>query len=352
MTAITLQELAARFDLTLVGAGETSITGVCTLAPGKPGCISFLTNPKYRAQLAATQAAAVIVGQRDAAGLTTPGLVARDPNLAYARIARLFDPDRSFVAGIHASAVVAEDARVGAGCFIGANAVIESGVQLGANVYIGPGCVIGRDALIGAEGRFLANVTVGPRVRIGARMVAQPGAVIGSRGFGNALGPQGWEEMPQLGSVVIGDDVEIGANACIDRGTIDDTVIENGVRLDNLIQIAHNCHIGAHTAIAACTGIAGSTRIGSRCMIGGACGIAGHLVITDEVILLGRTMVTGSISTKGVYGSGLPMAEAREWRRTVARIRRLGRLEERLKTVERHLDLTATEEADDASKDV
>ncbi len=352
MTAYTLRELAERFELKLVGPGETQIATVCTLTPGKPGAISFLANTKHRGQLTTTQAAAVIVGERDAAALTTPGLVARDPSLAYARIARLFDPDRGFTPGIHASATVAADAQLGEGCFVGAQAVIESGVQLGAEVYIGPGCIIGRDSVIGHGSRLQAQVTIGPRVRAGARLLVQPGAVVGSRGFGNVIGPQGWEEMPQLGSVIIGDDVEIGANTCIDRGTIDDTVIETGVRLDNLIQIAHNCRIGAHTAIAACTGIAGSTRIGSRCMIGGACGIAGHIEIADEVILLGRAMVTGSIREKGIYGSGLPLAEAREWRRTVARVRRLGRLEERLKTVERQLDLNTTENNDDGSKDL
>ena len=180
----------------------------------------------------------------------------------------------------------------------------------------------------------------------------QAGAVVGSRGFGNARGPNGWEEVPQLGSVVIGDDVEVGANTCIDRGTIEDTVIEHGVRLDNLVQIAHNCHIGAHTAIAAGTGIAGSTRIGSRCMIGGACGITGHIEIADDVVLLGRTMVTGSIRAKGIYGSGMPMLEAREWRKTVARVRRLGRLEQRLKHVEKQLGAALSEDEEDGQDDV
>lgn len=347
MTTITLQELAARFELTLVGEGTTPITGVCGLAPGKPGCISFLNSPKFRAQLGDTRAAAVIVSPRDAGGLRLPGLVAKDPYLAYARIARLFDPDRAFQPGIQGGAVVSDSARLGPGCFVGANAVIESGVVLGEGVYIGPGCVIGRDSRIGAGSRLVAQVTIGPRVLIGARLVAQPGAVIGSRGFGNARGPAGWEEVPQLGSVRIGDDVEIGANTCIDRGAIDDTVIENGVRLDNLIQVAHNVHIGMHTAIAACTGIAGSTRIGARCMIGGACGISGHLEIGDDVILLGRTMVTGHIPAKGVYGSGMPMMEARDWRRAIARIRRLGRYEDRIRALERHLDLAASEDKDD-----
>jgi UDP-3-O-[3-hydroxymyristoyl] glucosamine N-acyltransferase len=164
------------------------------------------------------------------------------------------------------------------------------------------------------------------------------------------MGPKGWEEVPQLGSVVVGDDVEIGANTTIDRGAIDDTVIGNGVRLDNLIMIAHNCRIGDHTAIAACTGIAGSTRIGARCMIGGAVGINGHIEIGDDVIILGRAMVTQSLPDKGVYGSGLPIAPARDWRKTVARVRRLGKLEERVRAVEQRMGIKGeTEEDDDGS---
>ena len=353
MNVSTLDELAQRHGLTRVGDGATPIRGVCTLTPGKPGCIGFLSNPRYRPQLADTSAAAVIVSPRDVDSLgARPGLIAKDPYLAYARIAREFDPDRQFQPGRAPSAVVAADARIGAGCYLGPQVVIESGVRIGDGSYLGPGCHIGRDAVLGECVRLTAGVHIGARVRLGARVVVQPGAVIGGRGFGNARGPQGWEEVPQLGSVVIGDDVEIGANTCIDRGALDDTVIESGVRLDNLIQIAHNCHIGAHTAIAACTGIAGSTRIGARCMIGGAVGIAGHLEIADDVVILGRAMVVGSIREKGVYGSGLPLDDAREWRKTVARVRRLGKLEQRLKTLERRLGVSITETADDGTNDV
>lgn len=336
--AWTLSQLAQRFELTLHGDGATPIEGVCSLHPGKPGCIAFLGNSKYRSQLAGSAAAAVIVSARDAQALPGSGLVAKDPYLAYARIARLFDPWRDFAADhADATAVVAAGARIGKGCFIGAHAVIEAGADIGEGSYIGPQCFIGRDARIGAGSRLEARVYVWHGVRLGARCAVQPGAVIGSRGFGNVPTPAGWEEVPQLGSVVVGDDVEIGANTTIDRGAVDDTIIGNGVRLDNQIQIAHNVHIGAHTAVAACTGIAGSTRIGSRCMIGGAAGIAGHLEIADDVIILGRAMIIGSITEKGVYGGGLPAAPAREWRKSVARVRRLGKLEERLKALEKKL---------------
>lgn len=335
MAGFTLKELAERFALEPVGAADTRVSGVCALSPGRAGALAFLSNPKLRAQLATTQAGAVIVAPRERDNLKVPGLIAKDPYLAYARIAQLFDPDRPFEAGIDPRASIAEGAQIGAGCRVAAGAVIESGAVIGAGSLIGPNCVIGRDARLGSACRLVSGVYIGPRVRIGERCVIQPGAVVGGRGFGNAPSPEGWVEVPQLGTVVVGNDVEIGANTCIDRGALDDTVIEDGVRLDNLIQIAHNVRIGAHTAIAAMTGIAGSTRVGSRCMIGGAVGIAGHLTIADEVVVLGRAMVTGSVPQKGVYGSGLPLDDARSWRKTVARIRRLERTEQRIKALER-----------------
>ncbi|ROH91116.1 UDP-3-O-(3-hydroxymyristoyl)glucosamine N-acyltransferase [Stagnimonas aquatica] len=343
----TLAELAERFQLEVVGDGQTRVAGLCELKPGEPGKLGFLASPQYRAQLADTRAAAVVVGKRDVSALTTPGLLARDPSLAFARIARLFDASRAFAPGVDASASVAGSARLATGVFVGARAVIEAGVSVGEGSYIGPGSILRADASLGPGCRLEAAVTVGERVRLGARVLVQPGAVIGARGFGNVRLPDGsWEEMPQLGTVVVGDDVEIGANTTIDRGALGDTVIEDGVRLDNQIQIAHNCVIGRNTAIAACTGIAGSTRIGQRCMIGGAAGIGGHLVIADDVVLLGRAMVTNSIDTPGVYGSGLPLAPAREWRKTVARVRRLDKLTERVKHLEGLLHVKAQESAD------
>lgn len=337
----TLGELASRFDLELKGDPATPVGGVCSLMPGQAGRLAFLANPKLRAQLASSAAGAVIVGPRDVAQLAGPGMIARDPYLAFARIARLFDPDRAFEPGVHVAAVVAADVQVPADAHIGANTVVEAGARIGAGCYIGPGCVIGRDAELGPHCRLVAQIHIGARSQIGARCQFQPGAVIGSRGFGNVHGPQGWEEVPQLGRVVIGDDVEIGAGTCVDRGALEDTVIERGVRLDNLIMVAHNCRIGEHTAIAACTGVAGSTHIGARCMIAGAVGIGGHLVIGDDVVILGMAMVTKSLPDKGVYGSGVPIAEAGQWRKQVARYRRLERTEQRLRGIEQHLGLDA-----------
>jgi len=236
---------------------------------------------------------------------------------------------------VHASAVVDPTATVAASSHVGANAVIGAGSRIGANAFIGPGCVIGKDAAIGDGGRLQALIYVGDGVRIGQRARIGAGAVIGSRGFGLARGPAGWEEIPQTGTVVVGDDVEIGANTTIDRGALDDTVIANGVKLDNLIQVAHNVRIGEHTIMAAQSGVAGSARIGARCMIGGASAINGHIEIGDDVLIIGFSMVTKSLPARRQYGSGMPIRLAKEWRRDVARVHRLGTLDERVAELEK-----------------
>ncbi len=342
MTTHTLADLALRFELEVIGDAATVISDMCALSPGEPGQLSFLSNPQYRNALKTTAAAAVIVGKRDVEYLCTAGLLARDPYLAFARIAKLFDPSVAFTPGIHPSASVAASASVGAGCLIGAQAAIGEDAKIGEGCRIGAGVVIGRAARIGQGSRIEANAVICPGVTIGARANILSGAVIGSRGFGNARTAAGtWEEVPQLGSVVVGDDVEIGANTTIDRGALGNTVIEDGVKLDNQIQIAHNCLIGAHTAIAGSAGIAGSTTVGKRCMIGGAANLNGHITIADDVVILGRAMVTHSLLEKGIYGSGLPVAPAREWRRSIARIRRLDKLQERVKHLEALLNVIA-----------
>ncbi len=345
MTTYTLAELAARFELSVAGDAATRIEGLCALDPGETGKLAYLSGAQHRAALPNTQATAVIVSERDVASLATPALVARDPTLAFARIAKLFDPSQTFEPGISPHALIDATAQLGAGCRIDARVVIEADVVIGEGSRIGPGCILRRGARLGPGARLEAAVVIGERVTVGARVLVQPGAVIGSRGFGNARLPDGrWEEVPQLGSVLIGDDVEIGANTTIDRGALGDTVIENGVKLDNQIQIAHNCHVGEHTAIAGSSGIAGSTTVGKRCMIGGAVNIGGHLRICDDVVLLGRAMVTGHITEPGVYGSGLPFAPAAEWRKTVARVRRLDKLDARIKRLEAASKLSANTE--------
>ena len=338
--AIALGVLAERHGLELRGDPATLIDGVCALAPGQPGRLGFCADPKLRPQLATTQASAVIVTARDADSFGGNRLVAADPAVAFAAVARDFDRAEEFPAAFHPSATIDPSARLGEGCGVGPGAVIEAAVEIGAGSYIGPNCIVRRGAVIGDGARLEAQVYIGPDCRLGARARLLPGAVIGGRGFGLARTRAGWIEVPQLGRVVIGDDVEVGANTTIDRGAIDDTVIEDGVKLDNQIQIAHNCRIGAGTAIAACVGIAGSTTIGRNCMIGGAAGIGGHLEIVDNVVVLGLAMVTKSLTAPGVYGSGQPAQPAREWRREVARIRRLPKLDERLAAIEKLLDMT------------
>jgi len=346
-----LGELADRYSLTMQGAPETVIEGVCALSPGRANALSFCADPRLRSQLATTAAAAVIVSARDAAQCKVPALIAADPALAFAEIAKLFDRSREFTAGIHANASISPTAQIGKGCGIGPGAVIEDEVIIAAECYIGPCCVIRRGVQIGAGSRLEANVYVAPDCILGERAQVLPGAVIGGRGFGLARSKAGWVEVPQLGRVVVGDDVEIGANTCIDRGALDDTVIENGVKLDNHIQIAHNCRIGAHTAIAANVGIAGSTHVGANCLIAGAVGIGGHLKIVDNVVILGRAMVTKSITAPGAYGSGLPAQPARDWRKLIARIRRLPGFELRLQEIEKTLRLAPPSGEADGEQD-
>lgn len=351
-----LADLVAALGGELIGDPLLVVEAIAPLDRAGPGHISFLAQPRLLPQLATTAAACVVVRpeHREQAAARGAAIVTPDPYLYFARLTQWWAArTRSKPApGIHPSAVIEPGAQVHPGATIGALAYI------GAGARIGEGVVVSAQAYVGEAAELGAGTWLGPRVvfergcRIGARGVVQPGAVIGGDGFGFAPSQGQWVKIEQLGSVRIGDDVEIGANTCIDRGAIDDTVIENGVRLDNLIQIAHNCRIGAHTAIAAHTGIAGSTRVGSRCMIGGAVGINGHIEIADDVIVLGRAMVTNSIRQRGVYGSGLPLDDAREWRKTVARVRRLGRFENRLQALERHLRITAGTQDDDDNNDI
>ncbi|MHA7833581.1 MAG: UDP-3-O-(3-hydroxymyristoyl)glucosamine N-acyltransferase [Algiphilus sp.] len=334
---LRLGDIAERVGLSVRGDAERVIHGVCTIDPGKAGHISFLANPRYRSQLAHTQAEAVVLSERDAAQFDGNALIAKDPYLAFARVARLFEPVARPLGPLrHDTAVIAEDAVLGNEVRIGPHAVIGAGARIGDGAHIGPHCVIEEDAVIGEGSHLVSGVHIGARCVLGARCHVQAGAVVGGRGFGLARGPQGWEDVPQLGRVRIGNDVEVGANTTIDRGAIDDTVIADGVKIDNLVQIAHNVQIGAHTAIAGCAAIAGSTRIGANCLIGGGVGINGHVSLCDGVIVLGFTMVTRSITEPGQYGSGWPVESARTWHGQVRRLRRLDKLEARVAQLEGH----------------
>jgi UDP-3-O-[3-hydroxymyristoyl] glucosamine N-acyltransferase len=318
-----LGELAVRFGLGLRGEPSLRVSRVATLSHAESGSLSFLANPRYRRQMESTRATAVLVGPENAAECPVAALIDPNPYLQYARIADLLHPQPRPEPGIHLSAVVSATARVAPTATVGPLAVIEDDAEIGERAFVGPGCVVETGARIGADSRLLSRVSVCAGVRIGKRCILHPGAVVGSDGFGFAPDAGTWVKVPQLGTVRIGDDVEIGANTTIDRGAIDDTVVEHGVKLDNQIQVGHNVTIGAHTAIAGCVGISGSTTIGRRCMIGGAVGIAGHLTIADDVAVTGFSLVTASIKQAGSYSSGMPALESRRWRRMVARFRRL-----------------------------
>ncbi|TVQ43549.1 MAG: UDP-3-O-(3-hydroxymyristoyl)glucosamine N-acyltransferase [Gammaproteobacteria bacterium] len=348
---LTLGELAVRLGCELDGDPDARVSGVATLQHAGPGQLSFLANPAYRQALAQTAATVVVLAAEDAGDCPTAALVHTNPYAAYARAAALLHPSPGFDAGVHPSAVVSAAAEIDPGASIGAHVTVEAGARIGAGVRLGPGCVVMQDSVIGAGSALVARVSVGPGVRVGERCLLHPGVVLGADGFGIAQDAGRWIKVPQVGGVVIGNDVEIGANTTIDRGAIGDTVIEDGVKLDNQIQVAHNVHIGAHTAIAAMVGIAGSTRIGSHCMIAGQAGIGGHLEICDRVVLIGRAMVTHSIREPGMYGSGIPVEEAREWRRGVARYRQLAKTGERLRRLERRLDKLTGEGPDRDSDD-
>ena len=257
-------------------------------------------------------------------------VVAEQPYVSFARIAALFADDAAGTPGIHPSAVISADADIAEGVSIGPFCVIESGSRVEAGAVLGPHCTIGADCVVGAQSRLGANVTLVRRVRLGQRVLIHSGAVLGADGFGLAFDRDHWIKVPQLGGVRIGDDCEIGANTTIDRGALEDTVLEEDVRLDNQIQIAHNVVIGAHTAIAGCAAIAGSTRVGRYCLIGGAAGIIGHLTIADRVTITAMSLVTHSIRAAGEYSSGTPIQESRLWRRNAARFKHLDKLARQL----------------------
>ena len=334
----TLAEIAECADGEVVGDAGYHITSVATLQSAKADQISFLSNKKYTKYLADSNAGAVIVSREQLDNVPNNAIVVDDPYVAYAKVARLLNPIKSSVSGIHSSASVAEDCSIDSTVSIGAHAVIGSGVTIDKNVVIGPGCVLLDNVHIGAGSELVANVTVCCEVKIGERVLIHPGVVIGADGFGIANDHGKWIKVPQVGSVSIGDDVEIGANTTIDRGAIEDTVIANGVKLDNQIQVGHNTKIGENTVIAGCVGIAGSTVIGNNCAIGGGAGLGGHLEIVDGVQLTGMTMVTKSITKSGVYSSGIPAEPTQQWHRNVVRYRQIDKLVGRVKKLELEIE--------------
>lgn len=334
---VTLGQLAERLGATLRGAEGKVITGLATLQEARPEQLSFLANAQYRKYLAQTQAAAVLLAADDAEGYAGDALIVANPYLAYAHLSHLFDPKPRAAAGIHATAQVAGDAEVDPSASIGPYTVIESGARIAADVSIGAHCVVGARSEIGEGGWLAPRVTLYHDVRIGKRVVIQSGAVIGGEGFGFANEKGVWQKIAQIGGVTIGDDVEIGANTTVDRGALSDTLIGNGVKLDNQIMIAHNVQIGDNTAMAGCCGISGSTKIGKNCMIAGGVGMVGHIEVCDNVFVTGMTMVTRSITEPGAYSSGTAMQPAGEWKKSAARIRQLDEMAKRLRELEKQL---------------
>jgi UDP-3-O-[3-hydroxymyristoyl] glucosamine N-acyltransferase len=334
-----LEDIVARFGGNILGNAEVLISQISTLDSAQAHQIAFLANTRYRAQLDATQAGAVILGAADAEATTIPRIVCANPYAYFAKLSAFLNPLPQAVAGIHPSAVIGKEAKIAPGTEIGANVVIGDGAQIGCNSVIMAGCSIGAGVVIGENARLYPRVVVYHDCILGNNLIAHSGVVIGADGFGIAMEEGRWLKIPQIGRVVIGNDVEIGANTTIDRGALDDTVIEDDVKLDNQIQIAHNVHVGAHTAIAGCVGVAGSTTIGRYCRIGGSAGILGHLQIADYVEVSSFTLVGKSIKERGSYCGIFPFSTTQAWRKNAAQVRHLDELADRVKQLEQQIEL-------------
>lgn len=343
----TLADLAARVSGRFLGAPDRVIGSLATLQTAGPGQLSFFANGRYLKQLRESKAEAILVSEEHQAEVPDRALVVADPYLAFARLTSLFDWRPPVIPGIHPTARIADSASVSPTAEIGAGVVIGGGAVVSEGVYIGANTVVGQDSIIGADSRLEANVTLYPGVGIGRRVLIHSGAVLGADGFGFARDGARWVKICQLGGVVIGDDVEIGANTTIDRGALEDTRIERGVKLDNQIQIAHNVQIGEDSAIAGCTAIAGSTKIGRQCTVAGMSGVTGHLEITDGTHITAMSLVSRSITRPGAYSSGTGLEPHQQWKRNVVRFRQLDELARRVKKLEQAIEHISTEGQED-----
>ena len=335
--SLSLRKLAESLQLEFRGDGDIALSGVASLKSADQGDLSFVQHRRYLADLESSRCAALIVTPELAGSIDNRAvLISDDPHDSFVQAIGLLgvqaNPPQP--SGVHATAQVAASAVLGEGISVGAQAAIGENVRLGPGSVIGAGAVVGDSAVLGADCRIHPRVTLCHEVRLGDRCEIHSGAVIGSDGFGLVERDGQWHKIPQLGSVVIGDDVEIGANTTVDRGALDDTVIERGCKLDNLIQVAHNVRIGEHTAIAACVGIAGSAVIGRYCKISGGAGILGHLTIADRVTVTAMSLVTKDIREAGVYSSGTPLMENSHWHRANARYKNLDRLAHSVRRLE------------------
>lgn len=342
-SGISLESLATALGAEFHGDPATLVDHLAPLEEAGPGALSFLANQRYHRHLAATRASVVIVRPEWLAEVPCAAITGANPYLLHARAAKLLNPEADLQSGVHPSAVVAEDVLLPASVSIGPLVVVEAGTQLGENVCIGPGTVIGRNCRIGRDSRLMANVTLCDGVTLGERVLVLPGAVIGADGFGFANDRGRWVKVPQLGTVVIGNDVEIGANSCIDRGSLRDTRIADGVKIDNLVQVAHNVEIGEDSAIAALSGIAGSTKVGRNCTMAGASGMVGHIQVADQVHVSCMSLLTHSVQKPGVQSGNVPATANAEWRRNIAQLRHLDSLAKRVRQLEKLLQSQGAE---------
>ena len=331
-----LSEITARLGGVLVGE-DVVVNRVSSVANAQAGHVTFLTESKYLAALAMTKASAIILSAENQHLTELPRIVTDNPYAYFAKVSALLNPTLEVTPGIAASAVIDSTAQVPASCSIGPNVVIEANVELGEGVVIGSASVVGKGASIGAGSRLQSNVVIYHGCKIGQSCHVASGTVIGADGFGYANQSGAWVKIPQVGRVIIGNNVDIGANSTIDRGALDDTIIEDGVKLDNLIQVGHNCIIGEHTVIAGCVGIAGSAKIGKRCRIGGAAMILGHLEIADDVTVSPGSMITRSLHKSDTYTALMPFQSHAEWLKTAANLRHLGDLTDRIKQLEKQV---------------
>ena len=335
--AYVASELANKIDARIVGDGDVLLEGVSDLAAAKQGSLSFIVGAQYKHALSNTKASAVILSEQFLSDCPVTAIVCDNPHVGFAKAAQLLFPLNEVNPSIHPSASIVDGCDIDPSVQIAENVVISAPCKIGARTYIGPNCVISAPVEIGSDSRLLANATICGAAVLGDRALVHPGVVIGSDGFGLANDRGVWVKVPQLGRVLIGNDVEIGANTTIDRGALGDTVIEDGVKLDNQIQVAHNVFIGAHTAIAGCAGIAGSAKIGRHCAVGGGAGIQGHIEITDGVQVTGMTKISQSIKTPGVYTSGTPAEQNNNWLRNATRFKQLDSMMKRMNKMEKWL---------------
>ena len=331
----SLAELAQYIDAELVGDPNHHVNAFASLQSAQAHDISFIASPAYARYLATSDAGAVILNHEQAALFAGNKLVVANPYVGYARLTRLFDHSRTEVAGVHPSAVVGDGVMLGENVSIAPHAVVGRGVSLGDGVVVGPGTVIGEDTIIGNNTRLMANVTIYHGISIGSDCIIHSGSVIGADGFGFAPNGKEWVKIHQLGSVIIGNRVEIGACSTVDRGALGNTVLDDGVIIDNLVHIAHNVRLGKNCAMAATSAIAGSTTVGENCTFAGGVGVVGHIDIGDNIHFTGMTMVSSSLSEPGSYSSGTPISTTKEWRKNAVRFRQLDAIATRLSRLEK-----------------